>query len=297
MHELQFKDPILHSIIKDLYEAANYKLSSKEIISKYSLTREEFEKHLLLLEYHFICCLSYQYVDEHWQEVITPFAEWLEYLQTEKNLKPLPIQQNEEVIPTCQNEFGFIEDLTTILTTLHKNKTPLENISNLNFNRPEHQDYLKKKLLQLEFVKQNKQNLVATNKGLLWSRKSLQERITCFAVDPNNYVHGFENSSLWNLRTIHAIEKSLRHFKLLDWVDLNDFLKSLLITIGNTQPITLQKKGTKWKYVLPEYSAQELDFVSRVIMERCLELGIVMTGTYKNKPCFHLTQFGKQFIY
>jgi len=297
MNELQFKEPILKDLIKDLYNAQDFKLFSKEIIAKYQLTREEFEKHILFLEYHFICCLTYQFIDGAWQEVVTPFAEWLEYLQTEIKLKPHPIQIVEEVIPACKNEFGFIEDLATIISTSHKSKIAINEIRDLNSTNPECVKSLENKILQLEFARKSDRLLTPTDKGLIWARKSLHERVTSLAVDPLNFVEGFENSNLWNLRTIHAIEKSLRHLKLFSWVDLEDFLKSLLINIGDTKPTMLQKKGKKWKYVLPEYTSIEIDFVSKVIMERCYELGIVMIGNHQGRPCFYLARFGKEFIY
>lgn len=296
--ELQFADPIVHLIIEDLYKAPNYKLNSDEIITKYQLTRERFEEYLLLLEYNLVCCLSYNRIGDEWQEVVTPFSEWLEYLLFEKNSHPQYLKNNDSIQLACANEYGFIEDLAKVLITCQQNNLPINRVKKLNLTSPVHLKALEKKLYQLDFVKKSSKSvLIPSERGLIWASKPRSERITSLAVNPLNCVTSFDQSPLWNFRNVRLIEKSLRSLKPLEWVYLEDFLKGIHFPLGEREPITLRKRGKKWKYVIPEYNSEELEFVGRVIMERCFELGVVMIGQHNGQPCFYLTPFGNQFIH
>ena len=93
------------------------------------------------------------------------------------------------------------------------------------------------------------------------------------------------------------MEKSLRSLKPFDWIDLKEFISSLTISIGESKSTTLQKQGKRWVYLLPKYSDLEVELISKLIMERCYELGITAIGHYQGAPCFCLTSLGSQFIY
>lgn len=297
LHELNFDDPVMHSIIQDLYKAPDYRLYSKEIIAKYQLTREKFEEYLLLLEYHLVCCLSYNKEGDEWQEVVTPFSEWLEYLRFEKRSQPNVLKNPETVKVACESDFGFVEDLTTVIKTCQKSKNLEEEIANLNLTSPVHIKALEYKLFQLDFVKKSGKSIVPTERGLLWAAKSLQDRVSSLAVDPKNRISSYENSPLWNIRNVHLVEKTMRKLKPYEWVNLEEFLSGISVPIGNKDSIRLEKIGKKWKYILPEYSLDELEFFARIIMERCFELGLTKVGQQKGEPCFCLTQFGYHFIH
>lgn len=298
MHELEFENPVLHHIIEDLYKAPDYKLCSKQIIAKYKLTREQFEEYLLLLEYHLVCCLTYSKVGDEWIEVVTPYSEWLEYLQFEVSSQPKKIQDQKSIKPICSNEFGFVDDLTTILKTWQKQAIPIEQIKKLNLTDETQLKALEIKLHQLGYAKKGAKGAsVPTEKGLIWAAKPLPDKISSMAVDSLNCVSGFEDSPLCSARNVRLIEKRLRSFKPFEWVYIDDFLKGVSAPIGDKEPIQLKKRGKKWKYVIPEYDANDLEFIRKVIMERCFELGVVMIGQYKGRDCFYLTQAGHHFIH
>lgn len=298
LHELQFADPVVHLIIEDLYKAPDFKLNSDQIISKYELTREQFEEYLLLLEYHLVCCIRYNKVENEWQEVVTPFSEWLEYLQFEKNTHPKPIREHSSIKIASENEFSYIEDLTTIIQTCQQTPQSINQIKKLNLTSPVHQKALERKLFQLEFVKKNNKSLLEpTEKGLIWAAKPLLEKASSLAANPLNCVNCFDDHPLWNYRNIRLIEKSLRSLKSFEWIYLEDYLKGIHFPLGGKAAIALQKKGKRWKYAIPEYTSEELEFVSRVIMERFFEIGIVNIGQHEDKPCFCLTPYGSQFIH
>lgn len=298
LYELEFDDPILRFIKEDLYNSPDYKLCSKQIIAKYQLTREKFEEYLLLLEYHLVCCLTYNKVGDEWVEVVSPFSEWLEYLQFESKSRPKKVEEQKSIKSPCSNEFGFLDDLTTIIKAWQKQDIPIKQIKKLNLTDEIQLAALERKLYQLGFAKKDSKGVsTPTEKGLIWASKSLQDRIASMAVDPLNLISGFEDSPLWNVRNVRLIEKCLRSLKPLEWVYLDDFLKGVSAAIGDKEPIQLKKRGKKWKYVIPEYDANEVEFIRKVIVERCFELGIVMIGQKKGRDCLYLTPSGHQFIH
>ena len=158
---------------------------------------------------------------------------------------------------------------------------------------------LVKKLIQVEFAKQNASgHLSATEKGQNWISKPLQEQVARLSNDPlNTLSNGQEFSSLWNIRNLHLIEKNLRRLSPNEWVEFHHFLEGFIAPIGDKEPVTLKNKGTKWKYVIPNYTTQEKQFIQAVIMERLAELGITAIGLFQGIPCFCLTSFGSRFIH
>lgn len=97
LDNLNFDDPILNSIVKDLYSTSDLTIYSSDLIKKYGLKRETFEELLLILEYNFVCCLSYKKAKGRWQEVITPFHEWSEFCLHREKIKPVSIKDEENI--------------------------------------------------------------------------------------------------------------------------------------------------------------------------------------------------------
>lgn len=295
LSELQFEDPVIGDIIKEVYAPPYFKVTAEELMHRFNLTHESLEEYLLLLEYHFVCCLSYQQVDGYWQEIVTPFSEWREYLQFEFQTRPQPIQ--EAVEKDQQVESQFIKDLITLLKASQSKGISLKDVKNLSLYHAQC-DVLVNKLIQLEFVKQNsKGQIIATEKGKNWMNKPLFEQVAILANDPLNTLIGFETDpSLWVARNLRLVEKSLRRLAPYEWVTFSDFLRGCIAPIGDREPVTLKNRGKRWRYVLPTYNDQEKEFIHAVIVERLTELGIVETGSWQNHLCFCLTPFGHHFI-
>lgn len=295
LSELEFESPALAAIITDVHQAPGFRILASEIMQKYQLSRPAFEEYLLLLEFHFACCLSYARIDGLWQEVVIPFTEWFEYLQFENNTKPKTIQ--EPIEKTYYVEFNFIKDLTALLHACEKSEIP-QDFSGLIANSPEQKQILIKKLIQLEFVKEGKnKTIIATDKGKTWSSKTLFMQVSQLALDPlNTPLSGYRNE-LWNMRNLYLVEKSLRDLQKNQWVFFDSFFQGFIAPISDKEAPVLKNKGKKWKYVIPTYTQAEKDFVQSVIMDRLAELGIVSTGFYEGRPCFCLTTFGSQFIH
>jgi DNA-binding CsgD family transcriptional regulator len=99
LQDLQFDEPYINKILQDVHKAPDFKVSSRELMQKYSLSREEFEECMLYLEYNFCCCLSYNRVGNTWEEVVTPFHEWREYLKHLHKNTPEPIKDVKSIQP------------------------------------------------------------------------------------------------------------------------------------------------------------------------------------------------------
>lgn len=289
INDLQFEDPILHAIIREVFQPPHFKITAEKLISQFELTRERFEEYLMLLEYHFICSLCYFKNGDCWQEIVTPFAEWLDYLQFEENTRPRVIQES---IEKADSEFEFLNLLVNLLhffqyTREHPKAADEKSKQAIN------------KLFKLGFILQNgDQEIIVSPKGINWLSKNRHEQASSLAADPTNTLTDHaEFEGLWNIRNLGLIENSLKRLRPNEWVKLDDFLKGFINPIGNKEPVTLKRKGKKWKYVIPSYSEQEYQFIKAVIMERLSELGIVRTGSFQESPCFCLTSFGSHFIH
>jgi hypothetical protein len=76
-------------------------------------------------------------------------------------------------------------------------------------------------------------------------------------------------------------------------VYLDDFIKSSLSIVGNVQPVTLYNKGKRWKYLIPEYRGDEIEFIRSVLTDYLAEVGFVNISSINNKKCIKLTKLGK----
>ena len=177
LSELQFDNPILNSMIQDVYEPPHFKIRASDLMAKYQLSRECFEEYLLLLEYHFACCLSYNQVDQDWQEVVTPFAELQEYLKFESQAKSHSIKG--AIDKKHDAEFNFIEDLTALIKACQTKKIKPEECKGLKAKTNAQIQKVVDKLIQVQFVKQSANGqILATEKGKTWLSKALHERVS-----------------------------------------------------------------------------------------------------------------------
>jgi hypothetical protein len=117
--ELNITDPVILGIMNDVF-SSDLKAYSSDLITKYNLTRLDFEKIMLQLEFSFICSVRYVNEDDHWHEIVTPFHEWTEYLLFLKNTTTPKIDAPELVEKRRENDHAFVEDMTTVLQFIQK---------------------------------------------------------------------------------------------------------------------------------------------------------------------------------
>lgn len=299
LNELEFDDPLLSNIMDDVYQAPGFKMRAQTLIDKYHLSREAFEEALLMLEYHFVCCLSYSKIGNHWEETVTPFYELHEFMLFEDSNKPQPIHNTSSIIHSCPEEFGFIKEMGAVILACQSKQRYQKEFKPLFLTTQEEYQHLFEKLIQIGYIAEDSsEKFSATEKGLLWIKKTIPEQVNeltfHWLITPSPAV---DSPHLWNARNLRLIEKYLKRLKTQEWVYMEDFLKGFIAPLGNREAVMLKNKGKKWKYALPSYQPEELAYVRVVITERLYELGIILTGQHHDKACFCVTAFGHQFIH
>lgn len=297
---LQFPDPLMEEIAKDLSETPEYMLYASDIMDKYSLSREQFQTIALLLEFHFICCLTYKKVGCKWVEIITFFQEWKDYLLFLCKTEPSTICATS-VVRETKHDFSFIEDITFLVSLakkqpfVYKNTLELANCLHLNVTNKNYIKYIQrllKKIKLLNLASVNENSLSLLDKANEWFGLSNSQKSLLL------YRHSYaaEMTGSFNDRVLRDIEKSVLRVAYSEWILFEDFLKGMTTTLSEESSVILKKQGKKWKYTLPFYNSKELILIESVILEWLSELGIVELGSYHNNHCFRVTEYGRVFL-
>lgn len=307
--EIHFEDPILTCMMRDVFQAPGFCIKAHDLIAKYHLQPQQFEEYLLYLEYNFVCYLSYTKVDDRWEEVITPFYEWQEYLLFQNQNAPKTIQDVENIVRKHPHDFGFIQDLALLLKILGKKGLKIHEetyeLSEKDFQNlqevfgyssltPEHLSALIQKALSLHLAEIERGKLHSTEKASEWLKTSIQDQaLTLYRQVFSKSMH---TENLFSEKDIREAQKSLRRILHCGWILFDDFMRGFLAPIGRTEPVALKNKGKRWKYVLPSLGDEEILLMQKTIFERLFEVGMTNVGTYQGKLCFCLTPFGKMSL-
>lgn len=315
LQELEFDDPVLRKIMNDVYNCPSHKVPARDLIGKHGLTHEEFERKMLLLEYSFACCIVYQRVGDCWEEVVTPFHEWREYLGFIQRTTPQSITEVDAIERQHVSDFGFVEDLAAILRALPVEVDAVE-VADENQNvvsytlspktwerilphahhtplAPAYHQRLAAKSLMLQLVDVAKKRLHLTEKGAQWLKQCTQDQAHSVYCLPSM----FEGcTARFGDRDIREVAKSLKRVAKAGWIDFESFMAGLLEQIGKAAPVTLKNKGKRWWYELPSYSTEEKDFVKALICDKFFDAGMVATGMHEGKLCFCVTPFGRMLL-
>ncbi|OGN64452.1 MAG: hypothetical protein A3E80_03045 [Chlamydiae bacterium RIFCSPHIGHO2_12_FULL_49_9] len=319
--ELSFADPIATSIVSDLFASSDFKISSSDLISKYNLTRKHFEEILLLLEFNFVCCLTYEKEDDHWLEFVTPFHEWHEYLRFLKTTEAPRIPPTETIHRYRDSDFAFVEDMGAILKATKKTPLSLSNWQG--------EDTLPSTLIrdlapfcalpletQEEFLFAGRYLAQVIDKLCLIK---LADRIDgrLYALETANdwldlasdkralflYRHSLNRILAKSLpghiateRNIREAEKAIRRALHGEWVYWDDFLRGILVPLNEDSVVMLKRTGKHWKYSLPSYGDDEKALFKATFFEWLFELGMVAPGSCQGKDCFSVTSFGRFFF-
>lgn len=308
--ELNLGDPAISGIIQDVIAAPDFKVASSDLISKYNLSRRDFEEILLLLEFNFVCCLTYEKEDEYWLESVAPFYEWREYLLFLKATEPVPIPE-EGVTRNRERDFAFIEDLSALLLLAKKSPIPLNEVVHqlsplLTLSAQTSQDLsfaqryinsLAEKLCLVQLAEQREGLLFAQERGNEWLNMSLEMRALHLYRHPMNRL--LKTSLPFDLtseRNIHEAEKSVKRALHGRWVLFDDFIRGVLVSLSEKSVVTLKRNGKHWKYTLPVYTDEEKSLIHATLFEWLFETGMVATGVSDGRDCFAVTPFGRFFF-
>ena len=321
--ELNLGDEILNGILNDLFLSPNYKISSDLLREKYKLTDEQFEEHMLYLEFNFLCCLVYEKKEGEWVEVVTLFKEWKDYLSFLKESQPKEIEKNSQIKRTRPKDFAFAEDMSTIiaLSIAKPLYVRLDNNENWIFEKQSANQVVKQcrgfdlkseegqaffidyttkiiqKLLFLKLAHVDKGQVHAGEDAEEWLPLPIEKRaLNTYKRTLTTFPFSEFPPEICSERNIHEIEKTIGRIIDSGWVLLDDFLSGIIAPISDNSRMYLKKTGRYWKYTLPDYSEAEVELFKKVIYEWLFEGGIVATGSYDGKECLKITPLGQSMF-
>lgn len=310
--ELNFNESELAAICLDVLNAPDFKLSSRYLMDKHKISHECFEKFMLILEFNMICCISYEMIDGVWEEMVTPFYEWREYLRFTRDTAPLTIANPSTIQRLHPHDFGFIKDLISLLQAMKKGpvsvkaskgtegygleittaKTLLPDFvtTPLSTSYPAH---LVERLLQLQLATISKQHLHISKYAEEWLKLPIQDQaLLLYRLPPSSDSIMLTFSE----KDIREVEKNLRRVAHSGWTSFDHFFAGMTISIGNAEAVSLKCKGKRWRYCIPSYSESERKFIEAVICNKLFETGMVAIGFHENSLCFSVTPFGRMSL-
>lgn len=311
--ELNLTDSVQRAIMAAVFNSPVFEVEAAELMNKHHLTQEQFEEHLLFLELNFICCVRYRLVKNQWKEIVTPFYEWGEYNRAIANSHCTSIKEVHAIERRKGSDFAFVEELSALLTLAVKNPLTIErtaeDLASLNEKafkslRKECPELSKAdlhllitKACALEFAELNGEKLALLPAGKEWLEMSIPERALSLYRHSEHLLSREDlPDELATEKALREAEKSLQPVLKSGWVYLDEFLKSVMVPLNESQIIQLKKVGRSWKYQLPNYSEEELELFKAVICEWLFEVGITAVGMHDNRECFCATAFGQDLL-
>ena len=306
LSELNFTDPIIQGIVKDVL--ATEKISTSDLISKYNLTRRNFEEIIVLLEFSFICSIRYVKEDDHWHEIVTPFHEWSQYLRFLKETESPIIDSSEYIARKRESDYAFVEDMTLILQTLQKKPLlpndilSLASVCQISVETPEDLAFAKQYLSHLT-EKMCLIKLAALSDGRLYAFDSANDWLDLSIENKALFLYRHPFNRILSLpipaeeeRNIREAEKSIKRVLHGQWVYFDEFIKGVYVPLNEDSVVMLKKSGKHWKYTLPTYSDATKTLIKATVFEWLFECGVVATGFHEGRDCFCVTPFGRFFF-
>lgn len=290
LQDVQFDEPRLKEVITMVFSAPDFIVPSQMIMQRFNLSHRDFHQWMLLLEFNLICTLKYRKTAEGWEEVAAPYFEWHEYLRFQRDTTPKVIKNTKEIERDHTEDFGFVQDMSKMLTYLNSKPIPVEEAAQKYFSKGKEatklfveksEEYLSRIIQALVLhglAVVDKLHLFPTENGLAWLLKNDQDKALTLSRHPIQ------------------VERDLKRVNNAGWVYVDDFLKGFTGSLGFKENAALKRKGKKWKYCLPSYTQEEMTLIEKTLCERLFEAGIVATGIHNGKACFCVTPFGKMIL-
>ncbi len=306
--ELGYNDSVFSGIIEDVFHAPQFYIQATELMEKYDLSRDLFEEYILHLEFNFICSMKYVNITGEWEAIVTPFYEWQQYLEFQKNKIPDPIQDTSRILRKRPSNFAFIEEISKILKELQV--APLHLSSEKDLYKMatlldlQDSDFFKKyfheivsKIEQIKLLEINSDTIQATEHADEWLEMSIENRALYLYRHPLNKLQSSSfDKEIYVERMQREAEKSIRFVIDHGWVLFDDFIKGAIVPLTQEKKVLLTQKGKNWRYTIPEYSQTEQLFIKTALFEGLFHAGMVSTGTIDEKDCFCVTPFGQTFF-
>ncbi|MFA6916595.1 MAG: hypothetical protein WC222_09375 [Parachlamydiales bacterium] len=284
IEELKADTPLIYKAYKEVLNTENFCLPVETFMERFNLDREQFEKFMLEFEYNLCGCLCFKPVGDQWKGYVTLMHEWKTYLNGLKINQAITLPQ-DAVEPADTNDFLFVEDLTKLIENIQDKVAPKK----LEKLFPEYNTLLE--ALQDLYLLQSNDTIKA------WLRKTKQEQANMVYQMLLSYTRVCpEKIGGCVEREFREICNSLKTVVHAGWIKFSDFMKNFHGIIGAQVPITLHKKGKKWRYALPEYSEKEKKLVETIIFEFLWKAGVVNVGKSGKAPCFIVTPHGRMTL-
>lgn len=290
LENFQSKDKVIQNIIHELFNNDKFEILAEEIKRKLSLSDNEFERYMILFEFNFILCVKYKNIGGYWQEVITPFHEWKQYMEfLTKNPKSL----TSEIKPYRIKDFAFVEDMSQIILQIKSKKFRFEDGALMELSKGigcelSYVHEVLDQLILLNLIHYHNDDLKVSMKADRWLNLSFEEKA-------NDIYHRTSFPSAYYERYIKKAEKILQRALCFSWIYFDDFINALDVSFSD-EDIHLKKDARGWRYSLPKYDKEEIQFLEFLIFKKFFQSGIVSIGSSFGKKCFKVTDFGKRFF-
>ncbi len=298
--ELKSQDPIYAGIINDVFQSPEKKVAACVLKEKYDLSAEEFEEYMILLELSFTCCLSYAKVNQKFEEVVTPFYEWKNYLCFLEHSNPKTYLE-EKIQSNSSVPFSFIENATHLLEMLKVTpllkKEVIQKFLDLSLSS-EYIEAMIKKLCLIRFIEQKEDILYFCDSSEEWLIMSKEHKALHIYRHPSNQLLSFQgDSQLCTEKNIKASEKCICRVLHGNWVKFKEVVDSAITSFASANPVELLCKGKHWAYDIPNFTKEEIDLMESAVFEGLYEAGIVIIGKGEdNEKYFRVTKFGRSLF-
>lgn len=313
---------IYKKILERLYSAKELKISAQEILCEYHLSREEFEKIVLYLEFHFLCFSTYEKKCGSWEQFLSPCDElkkyFLDYYLFPFTCVNIGIEKQEKKFPLLEKlsqELARIShvissedsrDVGSGLCTIAQEHYPmaigtdLTDCSDSPREKIHHGDISSETIISWMqasgFLEKKKHQLKVTDLGVLWLKMPLEEQARYFHRKLLLCEELSLLTSRFSVKDFRNLGKSFKRIAHLGWVNLREFIQKLDISIGNEGEVSLKKKGNAWEYVLPKYSDVTISWIHKVISEYYVNIGMLKIAEWDNDTYISLTDFGRKIL-
>jgi len=302
--DLMYNDDFSASIVQELFSSESLTLDISYIQEKHGISREYLEELVILLEFNKVCFLQYIEDGEHWKGILTPLEEWKNHLEFIKETECHQIPETEKINRIHPHDFGFIEDINSLLIEIYQASPPLQiRVSEKNYQitspiasisfEPKYTSRLIEKTLQLRLATISNNEINATENTKQWLDTSLQEKAMVIYFSTINIYRKQQQTDSFTDRDIRELEKSLKRVLKTGWVYVEDFIKGMTAPQSTTSEMALTKKGRRYSYSRPIYGEKELAFIHETFNHHLFESGMLALGECNGKKCLTITPFGR----
>jgi len=279
LQELVFEEPLCRQILDELLENPTEAIALADLRNRYTISKEKLTECLLLLEFHLACVVYFTKADGQYEEVVSLFKEYKDFLLWQKKTKPLVLDLSG-LSSIQETPFGFLTELQTFLKA---QSTPDSSTD----------EKFLEKCIQLGFISGYNGSRLLTDDAQYFLTLSTQEQAFLLFRKTLEGKQRELSSDFGVLeKHVHELERALAELAFDGWISFDCLMQALSTPIGTQKPVQLTKVGKKWRYLLPTYTEEEKLFIHFVVCELFFEMGITSIALKDERPCFKVTPFG-----